>query len=307
MEKPRSKFDIRHKETLTLFLPEYFKLFFPDLADKIRFDTAKFLDKELMALFEQPGEKKKDQQRITDALILVQIVIDGKTQWILIHWEHMGRKPPTYEKKMFHYFCGIYFKFQKLIFPIAMFTDNAKWKKPVKDVFKISLGDYKINEFTYRLIKLKNYTAEEFEKKIAVNPLAAAYLPLTYYKKSERPVIKAKALNGIAQAEEGPKRSVLFSLVNESIRLNPDEEEEFNQLIHTDTMYKEAKMLQSIEEVGYERGWEGGREEGQEETIEKMAKTLLNKGWLSKEKIMELTGLNLKKINALEKETKYIQ
>ncbi|QTA81504.1 Uncharacterized protein dnl_38410 [Desulfonema limicola] len=34
--KKGNKFDIRHKETLTLFLREYFELFFPDLAHELQ-------------------------------------------------------------------------------------------------------------------------------------------------------------------------------------------------------------------------------------------------------------------------------
>ncbi|MCP4350675.1 MAG: hypothetical protein GY795_34840 [Desulfobacterales bacterium] len=50
MKKKQSKFDIRCKETLTLFLREYSELFFPDIAGKIKFETAKFLDRELTRL-----------------------------------------------------------------------------------------------------------------------------------------------------------------------------------------------------------------------------------------------------------------
>ncbi len=78
-KKSQSKFDIRHKESLTLFLKEYFELFFPDIAGKIKFETAIFLDKELIALFGEPEKTDgKDQQRITDALILVEVEIDKK-------------------------------------------------------------------------------------------------------------------------------------------------------------------------------------------------------------------------------------
>ena len=34
MTRTGNRFDIRHKETLTLFLLEYFELFFPALVDK---------------------------------------------------------------------------------------------------------------------------------------------------------------------------------------------------------------------------------------------------------------------------------
>jgi hypothetical protein len=66
-----TRFDIRHKETLRLFLKDYFELFFPKLVRKMNFSTALFLDKELFSLF-QGSEKKvtqngnADMQRITD-------------------------------------------------------------------------------------------------------------------------------------------------------------------------------------------------------------------------------------------------
>ena len=49
--------------------------------------------------------------------------------------------------------------------------------------YDMKLLDYKINEFTYYQIKLKNYTADEFEKIAPENPLTWAYLPLTKYSK----------------------------------------------------------------------------------------------------------------------------
>ena len=139
MKPTGNRFDIRHKETLMLFLREYFQLFFPDLVDKINFETARFLDKELNALFEETEGKQpmKDRQRIADALILVDVVIEGKAEQILIYWEHQGYKPKKINERVFHCFCGIYFKFRKPVFPIVMFTDPAKWRKPARDAHQI--------------------------------------------------------------------------------------------------------------------------------------------------------------------------
>jgi hypothetical protein len=299
MKPTGNRFDIRHKETLMLFLQEYFQLFFPHLVDKIDFETAHFLDKELNSLFEEAGGKKprKDQQRITDALILIDVLAAMEEEQILIHWEHQGEKPQKFQNRMFHCFCGIFFKFRKPIFPIAMFTDPAKWRKPVQDTHRIELFGYPVNEFTYRQIKLKHIPAEEFEKKAAENPLAAAYLPLTDYPKKDRPLIKAKAINGIAGVEKGPKRSVLYSLIDHSLPLAPGEEKKFLEIIQENPMFQEAKMLQSIEEVGMEKGLEKGREEG----MEKAAVNLLRSQWLSKEQISEITGLDREKLEELEK------
>jgi len=273
--KKHSKFDIRHKETLTLFLREYFEMFFPDLAEVIKSDTAQFLDKELIALFGKDEQTDDtDQHKITDALILVQIILDERPQWILIHWEQQSAKLKDFEERMFHYFCGIYFKYRKLVFPIAMFTDPAKWRVPVKDTFNLSLLKYPICDFSYHLIKLKEYKAADFEKQIEKNSLAAAYLPLTYYPKKERPEIKAKAMQSIAKTPPGPKQAVLLALIQESIVLNHEEEKRYNKLIQSD--YKEADMFQSVEEVYMDKGMEKGMEKGVLQTSKEYVVEALN-------------------------------
>jgi hypothetical protein len=268
---------------------------FPHLVDKIDFETARFLDKELNALFEEAGTKqpRKDRQRIADALILIDVVIEGKAEQILIYWEHRGYKPKKINERVFHCFCGIYFKFRKPVFPIVMFTDPTKWRKPARNAHQIELFGHPVAEFNYRLIKLKNMSAGEFEKKAAENPLAAAYLPLTDYPKKDRPLIKAKAVKGIAGVEKGPRRSVLYSLIDHSLPLDQDEEKAFQKIIQENPMFQEAKMLQSIEEVGMEKGIEQEKEA--------TAKKLLLSRWLTKEQILEITGLDRKKLEELEK------
>jgi hypothetical protein len=307
MKQTGNRFDIRHKETLTLFLKEYFELFFPDLVDKINFETARFLDKELNALFEEAGTKqpRKDRQRIADALILVEVLADMAEEQILIYWEHHGDKPREIQRRAFHCFCGVFFKFKKPVFPIVMFTDPAKWRKPVEKICKIEIFGRPVNEFAYQQIKLKYIPAEKFEKKAAENPLAAAYPPLTDYPKKDRPLIKAKAFKGIAAVEEGPRRSVLYSLIDHSLPLEPDEEKAFRKIIQENPIFQEAKMLQSIEEVGIEKGMDIGIEKGMDIGIEKGMETaainLLRSQWLNKEQILEITGLDQKKLEALEK------
>ena len=115
---------------------------------------------------------------------------------------------------------------------------------------------YPVNEFAYQQIKLKHIPAGEFEKKAADNPLAAAYLPLTDYPKKDRPLIRAKAIKGIAGVEGGPRRSVLYSLIDHGLQLEPAGEKTFREIIQENPMFQEAKMLQSIEELGMEKGME---------------------------------------------------
>jgi predicted transposase YdaD len=78
-------------------------------------------------------------------------------------------------------------------------------------------------------------------------------------------------------------------------------------------MFQEAKMLQSIEEVGIEKGIEQGIEKGIEKGIEQgveqekeaTAKKLLLSQWLTKEQISEITGLDREKLEKLENKLKF--
>ena len=212
---------------------------------------------------------------------------------ILIYWEHQGAKLREIQRRVFHCFCGVYFKFKKPVFPVVMFTDPARWRKPVEKTCRIEIFGRPVNEFAYQQIKLKHIPVEEFEKKAAENPLAAAYLPLTDYPKKDRPLIKAKAINGVAGVEEGPRRSVLYSLIDHSLPLEPDEEKAFQEIIQENPIFQEAKMLQSIEEVGMEKGIDIG--------VESAVMKLLRAQVLTKEQIADIIGLNMEKIETLEK------
>ena len=304
LKQERSNYDIRHKETLRLFLREYFQLFMPDLAKRMVFDTAQFLDKELIALF-------GGQHRFTDALILIQIVIDNEPEYVLLFWEQQGKKEAEFVERMFHGFCGLYFQYRRLILSIAMFTDMANWTKPVSKQLKMSLSGYPIIDYTYHMIKLKDYSAKDFEKIGETNPLAYAYLPLTDYPKKNRPIIKAKAMNGVANAfEEGTRRATLLSLIEECIKLDDKETGAFNKLIHGNPYYKEVEMLKSIKEYWFEEGLEKGREEGiekgREEGLEEGRKKLFNQllqaGVLTKnniEQAAQATGMGYQTIQKI--------
>jgi len=110
-------------------------------------------------------------------------------------------------------------------------------------------------------------------------------------------------MKGIAKLPGGQKRATLFSLVRESIRLNREEEKQYQKMVRSDPLWEEVKMLESIEDVGYERGWEEAREElqeklreGQAKVLENTAKKLLKSGWLTHDQIVEITGLDIGRI-----------
>ena len=299
------RFDLRHKETIRLFLREFFEIFFPHIAPFMKFDTAQFLDKELIALFEDSEAiTGKDRTSRTDMLIMVEVENDGRDEVVLLHWEQEGKRDGNFARRMFYYFCGSYYKYQKVIFPIAMFTDKANWSKRIPVTYTLSLFDYPVCQYRFHLIKLKDYPAKPFSEYAPENPLTWAYLPLTRYARKERPEIAARAKLGVIKlVQDRQKRATLLSLIDHSLDLNQSELEIFNNIISSEEKFRKVKMLQSIEELGYEKGHDQGiqqgMKQGEDKTYRALARALKKKG-MSAAEIMEITGLVRKEIEELE-------
>jgi predicted transposase/invertase (TIGR01784 family) len=113
-------------------------------------------------------------------------------------------------------------------------------------------------------------------------------------------------MKGISGIPEGKKRATLYSLIQESIKLDSEEEKQFRELVRTNPMYQEVKMLQSVKEVGIEEGMEIGVEKGigigWDGALEATAKRMLSSGSLTEEQIAQFTGLEISKIKELAKE-----
>ena len=109
---------------------------------------------------------------------------------------------------------------------------------------------------------------------------------------------EGKTMRGIAELPEGKKRATLFSLVRESLGLNQEEERQYQEILRGDPLWKEVKMLESIEDVGYERGWEEGREELRE-SREKTVRNILGSGWLTREQIAQIMEMDIARVDEL--------
>jgi len=117
------KYDLRHKETIRLFLREYFELFFPDLAGHMRFDTAQFLDKELLGPFRGKG---KDARLRADALVLIEMELSGRTELIL----------PNILKKAYQNVADDALKTRT--FELMNQLIERGWRQGVDDLFEMS-------------------------------------------------------------------------------------------------------------------------------------------------------------------------
>jgi len=103
---------------------------------------------------------------------------------------------------------------------------------------------------------------------------------------------------------------VLYSLIQQSLELNPEEEDKFREIIGKNPMFQEAKMLQSIKDVGIEegidigmeKGIDIGMEKGRKEARKETARNLLLLNVLTEEQIAQAANLSIEEVMQLKQE-----
>ena len=269
--------------------------FLPELAKLIDFTQPyEFLDKELSEIL----PKSEENTRYLDKLIKI-FLKDGQEKWILIHTEVQGYEDDHFSERMFIYFYRIFDKFKKKIVALAIFTDEKRDYKPYSfyyDYFGTTLNySYK----TYKVIEQEEEKLLKTENPFGLVILASKYALATKKEEKKRLEFKKKLIHLLL--ERGYKKGYirnLFVFIDEILKLQDIQ----LQL----TFYEEIKKIKGgkimetmgdFEEVVFRKGVQQGVQQGINENIKK----LLLKG-LDKQKIADLLDLDIKCIEAVEKE-----
>ena len=149
--------DILWKGIIEDFFEDFLKYFYPD--DYHIFDLSKgfeFLDKEL----EQIIIPSSNKNRVADKLVKVH-TIEGEEKWVLIHLEVQGYEDKEFSERMFVYYYRIFDRYKKRIGALALFTDDKASFRPYQ--YQSSFLETNI-DFSYKIIKLSDYKAEDFGK-----------------------------------------------------------------------------------------------------------------------------------------------
>ncbi len=176
--------DQAFKELIEECFKEFMELFWPEESKQIDFRTVHFLQQE-MSTDHGPG---KGKERKMD--IVAEVKIRGETRHIMIHIEHQNKRESNFPQRMFNYYCQLWLRHQKPIFPIALFSDDHKWIKPINDFFEIKALDKKVVLFNYELIKLKNLNWRDYIN--SSNPIVAALMAKMGFNTEEIPRVKAE-------------------------------------------------------------------------------------------------------------------
>ncbi|MBI2481165.1 MAG: transposase, partial [Planctomycetia bacterium] len=166
------------KRLIEAFFREFMELFCAAEAQLIDFSNAEFLREEHFT------DVKDGLHRRLDLVAKVALKT-GDEKFVLVHGEfEASRKAPEFPRRMFKYFCQLFLRHDTEIVPIAVFTDDARWRTPVPDVFELSLSGKTFLRFEYHLIKLKNLDYRAFLE--SNNPLAFGLMHKMNYHRKQR-------------------------------------------------------------------------------------------------------------------------
>jgi hypothetical protein len=255
--------DLIFKRLIEAFFREFVELFCPDEARLMDFARVEFLREE------QFTDVKRAKRGRVDMVAKVGLVGGGE-KFVLVHGEfEASRKDRDFPRRMFRYFCQLFLQYDTEIVPIAVFSDDSKWKSPVPDHFELGLAGKTFNRFEYHLVKLRHLDYRRFID--SGNPLAFALMAKMDYNQKKRVRLKADFLRWIFGAPVDPaRRSLLVEFVEAYMSLAGGEQTEFQRIVAGDRQYVEVgKMITTYEQEGIKKGIQEGLQKGIEKGIEK--------------------------------------
>jgi hypothetical protein len=193
--------DQNFKTLLKLFFREFMELFLPKEAARIDFSRIEFLEQEVFV--DAPRGKRKRLDLVVKAGLKA-----GGDEFVLVHHEFQSKKEPDFAKRMYLCFHELFERYDKVVVPVAVFTDDAVWREPVPDCFSIRL-DQEYLHFRYHLIKLKHLDYRKFLK--SENPVAYGLMAKMNYDRRERIRLKVRFLRLISGSGVDPERKRLLA------------------------------------------------------------------------------------------------
>lgn len=291
------------KSAIENYFEEFMQYFAPDISQDIDFSKGYMnLDKELTRL----APKSEQMHRRCDELLKVTMK-NGEEEYVLIHIEVQGYEDREFAKRMYQYINRIYDKYNKKIYPLAIYTHGVENNQPdrYEERFYGMLLVYKFP--IYKAIE-----QDEAKLEAEVNPFATVILAALYALKAkedeEQRFIFKQRLSKLLFKKGWKREKIveLFYYIDNIIILKDEEKNrillsEFENVMNEE----ENEMKFTFDETNYaqvlrKNALAQGMEKGMEKGIYMVARNLLKKG-VSIDIISETTSLSKDKVIELSK------
>ena len=269
------------KELITTFFVEFLELFFSEVLVYLDETSITFVEQELFT------NLTKSEKKILDVVALAKFREQDYS--FLIHLENQASNQTDFNRRMFRYFCSLFLKYDRPIYPIALLSYDSP-KRAYKDNFVVELPQFPVLNFNYKLIQLnrldwRNFVAQK-------NPIAAALMSKMQIAREDRPRVKAECLRLLVTLKLDPARMQLISgFVDTYLKLDRQEEETFQTQIDTIEPEEQEKIMQLT------TSWE---QKGQINTILRLLDKKL--GSLSQQTVTTIQSLDAAQLDRLTEE-----
>jgi hypothetical protein len=247
--------DQRFKALLREFLGDFLELFFPERAAGLDLKHVEWLDKEF---FINPPQ---GDVLLLDLVARLPVRAAGQAALALLHIEVESREAVTaIRRRMFDYYSVLRRDHKGPIMPIAVYLRVGRDGIGVEN-YTENFGELEVLRFQYLYVGLPALEAERYVA--GRNWLGVALAALMRVPPSRKVWLRVEALRRILLEcrENDYRRLLLQECVEAYLQLNEEEQQQFEQLLHTEP-YKEIEPMMV---TTFEKGIAKGREEGRRE------------------------------------------
>ena len=227
------------KELLHAFLPDFMRLFYPDVAARLNWAQATFPNVEVFTDVPEGSVRRADT-------IAIVPTFDGEPELVLIHVETQSVRRSEVRFRMFEYYVLLRLRYKLRVFPIVLYivpgTGGITYETYVESLFEKD-----ILTFEYAAVGLPELKAEDYIE--SDNPLAPALSalmqPLALGRAAQKLVSLQQVLSsGVDEA----RRVLLTNLIETYLTLSTEESVEYESLVSQSDESEVAEMVDLFEE-----------------------------------------------------------
>lgn len=250
------------KTILEGLLRDFLKLFFPEAAARLDFETLHFVDKEVFANVPEGKAREADVVARLETR-------DGGPELVLVHVEVQAEPKSDFPRRMFEYYALLRLHYGLPVFPIALYLRRGPRSRLAE--YREALFGQELLLFRYHSVALARLPAEEY---VGTSPLGAALSALMSREDNrDRARLRISMLERVVRSElDEALKYLLVNVIETYFELSGEDAERYRRLLAR----KEYRAVQELELTWADKLVEKGRKEGREAgVVEGLRRTLL--------------------------------
>ena len=265
------------KAVLQNCFEDFMRLFYPDVAERLDFETLRFLEKELFTDFPEGSRREAD--------VVAEVrTREGDPEIVLVHVEVQSRSERDFARRMFRYYAALSLRYPLPVFPVVLYLRGGSGL--TEEVYRVALFDREVLRFCFQSVGLAHLDAQEY---LEESPLGAALAALMDRSKATSPPeLRVEMMSRVLSGGfDEARKELLVNVIESYFGLSETETVRYRELVSR----KESRKMEDIDMRGLT--WAGEIE------LKAKSDTLLRQ--LAK-KFGPLSDMTVEKVHTIELE-----